>query len=50
MGSSNLLSHRSDYYFNDNLPQLGKLLPFISKDGLKAFKLKIYRLNNDKLK
>ena len=38
------------YYFNDNLPIVGKLLPLIIKDGIKAFKLKVYALDKNKFK
>jgi hypothetical protein len=50
VGSSNLLNRRLDYYFNNNLPKVGKLLPLISKDGIKAFKLKLYILDKNKFK
>ncbi|KAG0632648.1 GIY endonuclease, partial [Tuber brumale] len=39
VGSSNLLVRRMAYYFKDNLPQVGLLLPFITRYGLSAFKL-----------
>lgn len=50
VGSSNLLNRRLEYYFKDNLPKVGKLLPLISRDGLGAFKLKIYKLDKNKFK
>ena len=50
VGSSNVLNRRLEYYFKDNLPKVGKLLPLISRDGLGAFKLKIYRLDKNKFK
>ncbi|KAG0122489.1 GIY endonuclease, partial [Tuber indicum] len=46
VGSSNLLVRRMAYCFKDNLPQVGLLLPFITRYGLSAFKLnKIYKLD-----
>jgi hypothetical protein len=45
VGSSNLLARRMDYYFKDNLPQVGLFFPLLTRDGLSAFKLKIYKLD-----
>jgi hypothetical protein len=50
VGSSNLLNRRLEYYFKDDLPKVGKLLPLISRDGLGAFKLKIYKLDPNKFR
>lgn len=49
VGSSNLLRRRMEYYFNlEDLPIGGKLLPLLKKEGLSAFKLKIFKLDSDK--
>ena len=48
VGSSNLLRRRLDYYFKGNFPLAGKFLPLLHKDGLKAFKLIIYKLDSNK--
>jgi hypothetical protein len=49
VGSSNLLRRRLDYYFKGNFPLAGKFLPLaLAKDGLKAFKLIIYKLDSNK--
>ena len=48
VGSSNLLRRRMDYYFKGNFPLTGKFLPLLHKDGLKAFKLIIFKLDNNK--
>jgi GIY-YIG catalytic domain len=46
VGSSNLLRRRMDYYFKGNFPLIGKFLPLLHKEGLKAFKLIIFKLNS----
>jgi hypothetical protein len=48
VGSSNLLRRRMDYYFNNNLPGVGKFLPLIKKEGLGAFKLILFKLDGNK--
>ena len=51
VGSSNLLRRRMDYYFNGgaNLhPLAGKFLPLLYKEGLEAFKLRIFKLDSNK--
>ena len=48
VGSSNLLRRRMDYYFKGDFPAEGKFLPLLKKEGLGAFKLKIFKLNIDK--
>lgn len=48
VGSSNLLRRRLDYYFKGNFPLAGKFLPLLHKEGLKAFKLIIYKLDSNK--
>jgi len=50
VGSSNLLRRRMDYYFKGNFPLTGKFLPLLRKEGLKAFKLRIIKLDNNKFK
>ena len=57
VGSSNLLRRRMDYYFNPpatsswglrsrgDFPLSGKFLPLLHKQGLKAFKLIIFKLD-----
>jgi hypothetical protein len=47
VGSSNLLRRRMDYYFKGDFPMTGKLLPILRKEGLGAFKLVIFKLNNN---
>lgn len=47
VGSSNLLRRRMDYYFKGNFPLLGKFLPLLYKEGLKAFKLIIFKLDSN---
>lgn len=47
VGSSNLLRRRIDYYFNGDYPLVGKFLPLLHKEGLEAFKLIIFKLDND---
>jgi len=39
-----------EYYFKNNLPQIGKFLLILRKEGLSAFKLKIFKLNKDVFK
>jgi hypothetical protein len=47
VGSSNLLRRRMDYYFKGNFSGSdGKFLPLLQKEGLKAFKLIIFKLDN----
>lgn len=52
VGSSNLLRRRMDYYFNSpegrDFPLAGKFLPLLHKEGLKAFKLIIFKLDSNK--
>lgn len=48
VGSSNLLRRRIDYYFKGDFPLTGKFLPLLYKEGLKAFNLKIFKLNHNK--
>lgn len=57
VGSSNLLRRRMDYYFKEELTtslfkdkdkEAGKILPFLKKEGLKAFKLIIFKLDTNK--
>ena len=52
VGSSNLLRRRMDYYFKGNFTPLmgGKFLPSLTQDGLGAFKLIIFKLDNNKFK
>lgn len=47
VGSSNLLRRRMDYYFKGDFPLKGKFLPLFLKDGEKAFKLIIFKLDNN---
>jgi len=47
VGSSNLLRRRMDYYFKGGLPLVGKFLPLLEKEGLKAFKLIIFKLDSN---
>jgi len=47
VGSSNLLRRRMDYYFKGDLPLMGKFLPLLEKEGLKAFKLIIFKLDSN---
>jgi hypothetical protein len=44
VGSSNLLRRRMEYYFKGDFPLSGKFSPLLHKEGLKAFKLVIYKL------
>jgi GIY-YIG catalytic domain len=48
VGSSNLLRRRMDYYFKEDFPLAGKFLHLLHKEGLKAFKLKIFKLDDNK--
>jgi hypothetical protein len=48
VGSSNLLRRRMDYYFKGDFPLASKFLHFLRKEGLKAFKLIIFKLDNNK--
>lgn len=48
VGSSNLLRRRLDYYFKGDFPLVGKFLPLLHKEGLKAFKLIILKLDHKK--
>ena len=48
VGSSNLLRRRMEYYFKGNFPLEGKFLPLLHKEGLGAFKLLIFKLDNTK--
>ena len=48
VGSSNLLRRRMDYYFKGDFPLAGKFLPLLYKEGLKAFKLIIFKLDSNK--
>jgi len=47
VGSSNLLRRRMDYYFKADFPLVGKFLPLLHKEGLKAFKLIIFKLDSN---
>ena len=47
VGSSNLLRRRMEYYFKGELPLVGKFLPLLHKEGLKAFSLKIFKLDRN---
>ena len=48
VGSSNLLRRRMEYYFKGDFPLAGKFLPLLHKEGLKAFKLIIFKLDSNK--
>jgi hypothetical protein len=48
VGSSNLLRRRMDYYFKGDFPLAGHFLPLLHKQGLKAFKLVIFKLDSNK--
>lgn len=48
VGSSNLLRRRMEYYFKGDFPLVGKFLPFLYKEGLGAFHLIIFKLDNTK--
>lgn len=47
VGSSYLLRRRMEYYFKGDFPLHGKFLPLLYKEGLKAFKLRIFKLNSN---
>jgi len=47
VGSSNLLRRRMDYYFKADFPLTGQFLPLLQKEGLKAFKLIIFKLDSN---
>jgi len=50
-GSSNLLKRRMEYYFHaDTRHAGGKFLPLLNRDGISAFKLKIFKLNTNQFK
>jgi hypothetical protein len=44
VGSSNLLRRRMEYYFKGNFSLAGLFLPLLKKEGLKAFKLIVFKL------
>ena len=46
VGSSNVLRRRMEYYFKGNFSCQGKFLPILQKEGLAAFNLVIFKLNN----
>lgn len=46
VGSSNLLRRRMDYYIKGDFPLSGLFLPLLCKEGLKSFKLIIFKLDN----
>lgn len=48
VGSSNLLRRRMEYYFKGDFVLAGKFLPLLHKEGLGAFRLIIFRLDNTK--
>lgn len=50
VGSSNLLRRRMDYYFKGDfsVSPAGKFLPLLHNEGLKAFKLIIFKLDSNK--
>jgi len=53
VGSSNLLRRRMEYYFKGDYPSVGgggggKFLPLLRQEGLKAFKLVIFKLDSSK--
>lgn len=48
VGSSNLLRRRLDYYFKGDFPLAGQFLPLLHREGLKAFKLIIFKFDNNK--
>ena len=48
VGSSSLLRRRVEYYFKGDFTLTGKFLPLLHKEGLAAFKLVIFKLNNTK--
>ena len=51
VGSSNFIRRRMEYYFNKYTTNVGgKFLPLLNKDGISAFKVKIFKLDMDKFK
>lgn len=51
VGSSNLLRRRMEYYFQAETKNAGgKFLPLLNRDGLSAFKLKIFKLDTNQFK
>lgn len=51
VGSSNLLRRRMEYYFQAETKHAGgKFSPIISRDGISAFKLKIFKLDRNQFK
>ncbi len=48
VGSSNLLRRRMEYYFNGNFKLGGNFLPLLQREGLGAFKLIIFKLDETK--
>ena len=46
VGSSNLLRRRMDYYFKGDFPLSGKFLPLLHKEGVRAFKLIVFKLDS----
>lgn len=48
VGSSNLLRRRMEYYFKGDFPLVGKFLPLLHREGLKGFKLVIFKLDPTK--
>lgn len=48
VGSSNLLRRRMEYYFIGNSSLGGLFLPLLRKEGLKAFKLIVFKLDSNK--
>ena len=49
--SSNLLRRRLEYYFQTVTEHAGgKFLPLLNRDGVSAFKLKIYKLDSNNFK
>lgn len=48
VGSSNLLRRRIEYYLKGDFPLAGKFLPLLRQEGLEAFKLAIFKLDNSK--
>lgn len=48
VGSSNLLRRRMEYYFKGNFKLGGNFLPLLQREGLGAFKLIIFKLDETK--
>ena len=46
VGSSNLLRRRINYYFKGDFPLSGKFLPLLHKEGVRAFKLIVFKLDS----